>query len=34
MPKKSAGLLLFREVAGRLEVLSVHPGGPFWAKSH
>ena len=31
MPKKSAGLLLFREVAGRLEVLLVHPGGPFWA---
>jgi predicted NUDIX family NTP pyrophosphohydrolase len=33
MPKKkSAGLLLFREVSGRLEVLLVHPGGPFWAK--
>ena len=30
--KKSAGLLLFREGAGRLEVLLVHPGGPFWAK--
>ncbi|MBP1714484.1 MAG: Phosphohydrolase [Deltaproteobacteria bacterium] len=30
--KKSAGLLLFREVSGRLEVLLVHPGGPFWAK--
>ncbi len=30
--KKSAGLLLFREAAGRLEVLLVHPGGPFWAK--
>jgi len=29
--KKSAGLLLFREGAGRLEVLLVHPGGPFWA---
>lgn len=30
--KKSAGLLLFRDAAGRLEVLLVHPGGPFWAK--
>ena len=32
MSKKSAGLLLFREVSGHLEVLLVHPGGPFWAK--
>jgi len=32
MPKQSAGLLLFRVVAGDLEVLLVHPGGPFWAK--
>jgi predicted NUDIX family NTP pyrophosphohydrolase len=32
MPKKSAGLLLYREVSGRLEVLLVHPGGPFWAQ--
>jgi len=32
MPKKSAGLLLYRETSGRLEVLLVHPGGPFWAK--
>jgi predicted NUDIX family NTP pyrophosphohydrolase len=31
MPKKSAGLLLFRDVSGHLEVLLVHPGGPFWA---
>jgi predicted NUDIX family NTP pyrophosphohydrolase len=30
--KKSAGLLLFRDASGRLEVLLVHPGGPFWAK--
>ena len=29
--KKSAGILLFRDTAGRLEVLLVHPGGPFWA---
>ena len=32
MAKKSAGLLLFRESAAGLEVLLVHPGGPFWAK--
>ena len=31
MPKQSAGLLLFRDNAGELEVLLVHPGGPFWA---
>ena len=30
--KKSAGLLLFRMRSGRLEVLLVHPGGPFWAR--
>lgn len=32
MPRKSAGILLFRETSGALEVLLVHPGGPFWAK--
>jgi predicted NUDIX family NTP pyrophosphohydrolase len=32
MPRKSAGLLLYRHQAGRLEVLLVHPGGPFWAR--
>jgi predicted NUDIX family NTP pyrophosphohydrolase len=32
MPKKSAGLLVFRQVSANLEVLLVHPGGPFWAK--
>jgi predicted NUDIX family NTP pyrophosphohydrolase len=32
MPKKSAGLLLFRIRSGRLEVLLVHLGGPFWSK--
>jgi predicted NUDIX family NTP pyrophosphohydrolase len=31
MPKRSAGILLFRDRGGRLEVLLVHPGGPFWA---
>ena len=29
--KSSAGLLLYRR-CGELEVLLVHPGGPFWAK--
>jgi len=28
----SAGILLFREQEGRLEVLLGHPGGPFFAK--
>ncbi len=32
MPKHSAGLLLFRRGEHGLEVLLVHPGGPFWAK--
>ena len=31
MARQSAGLLLYRRRAGRLEVLLVHPGGPFWA---
>ena len=31
MPKRSAGLLLYRRRTG-LEVFLVHPGGPFWAK--
>ena len=30
--KKSAGLLLYRENSAGLEVLLVHPGGPFWQK--
>lgn len=32
MHKKSAGLLIYRILNNRLEVLLVHPGGPFWAK--
>ena len=32
MPKKSAGLLLYRLTKDILQVLLVHPGGPFWAK--
>jgi predicted NUDIX family NTP pyrophosphohydrolase len=30
MPKKSAGLLVYRVIAAGTEVLLVHPGGPFW----
>ncbi|HKC38107.1 MAG TPA: NUDIX domain-containing protein [Gemmatimonadales bacterium] len=30
MPKTSAGLLLYRDHNGVLEVFLVHPGGPFW----
>ena len=32
MNKKSAGILLFRLKNNKLEVMLVHPGGPFWAK--
>jgi predicted NUDIX family NTP pyrophosphohydrolase len=28
--KQSAGLLVFRRVRDGIEVLLVHPGGPFW----
>ncbi len=28
----SAGILLYRTVAGELQLLLVHPGGPYWAK--
>jgi predicted NUDIX family NTP pyrophosphohydrolase len=31
MPKRSAGLLLYRAARGSVEVLLVHPGGPWWA---
>jgi predicted NUDIX family NTP pyrophosphohydrolase len=31
MPKASAGLLMYRCREGELEVLLVHPGGPYWA---
>ncbi|SOD40398.1 NUDIX domain-containing protein [Nitrosovibrio sp. Nv4] len=31
MPKTSAGILPYRTRVGQLEVLLVHPGGPFWA---
>jgi predicted NUDIX family NTP pyrophosphohydrolase len=32
MPKVSAGLLMYRVRGGALEVLLVHPGGPFFAR--
>lgn len=32
MAKQSAGLLMYRQTASRLEVLLVHPGGPFWQR--
>src|SRR5262245_20324476 len=31
MPQHSAGILLYRHRSGGVEVLLVHPGGPFWA---
>jgi predicted NUDIX family NTP pyrophosphohydrolase len=30
--KRSAGILLFRFVAGEPQFLLVHPGGPYWTK--
>jgi predicted NUDIX family NTP pyrophosphohydrolase len=32
MAKTSAGILLFRRRPAGVEVMLVHPGGPFWAK--
>jgi predicted NUDIX family NTP pyrophosphohydrolase len=32
MAKTSAGVLLFRRRTAGVEVMLVHPGGPFWAK--
>jgi predicted NUDIX family NTP pyrophosphohydrolase len=32
LPKTSAGILLFRRRPAGVEVMLVHPGGPFWAK--
>lgn len=32
MAARSAGIVLVRAVGGIVEVLLVHPGGPFWAK--
>ncbi len=32
MPKRSAGILMYRRRGHEIEVFLVHPGGPFWAK--
>jgi len=32
MAKRSAGILIYRGFPPRLELLLVHPGGPFWAR--
>ena len=32
MPSRSAGLLLYRRRPQGIEVLLVHPGGPFWTR--
>jgi predicted NUDIX family NTP pyrophosphohydrolase len=32
MAETSAGILLYRRAGEAVEVLLVHPGGPFWAK--
>ena len=32
MPKRSAGILLYRRAPDGIEVFLVHPGGPFWVK--
>ena len=32
MTKQSAGLLMYRNAGSAMEVLLVHPGGPFWKK--
>ena len=32
MPRLSAGLVLYRRAATGVELLLVHPGGPYWAK--
>jgi predicted NUDIX family NTP pyrophosphohydrolase len=32
MPKRSAGILMYRQPRAGIELLLVHPGGPFWAK--
>lgn len=32
MPRRSAGLFVYRRRGGAVEVLLVHPGGPYWAR--
>jgi predicted NUDIX family NTP pyrophosphohydrolase len=32
MPKQSAGIVMYRYCNNIIQVLLVHPGGPFWSK--
>jgi predicted NUDIX family NTP pyrophosphohydrolase len=32
MKKRSAGILMYRRAGAALQVLLVHPGGPFWTR--
>jgi predicted NUDIX family NTP pyrophosphohydrolase len=32
MRRQSAGLLMYRKCQGQVDVLLVHPGGPFWTR--
>ena len=32
MPARSAGLLVYRKAGNDVEVLLVHPGGPYWRR--
>lgn len=32
MTKRSAGILLYRRAGGQIQVLLVHPGGPYWRR--
>jgi predicted NUDIX family NTP pyrophosphohydrolase len=32
MPNNTAGILMYRRSGAEIEVLLVHPGGPFWRK--
>lgn len=32
MTKRSAGILLYRRADGQIQVLLVHPGGPYWRR--
>lgn len=32
MGRQSAGLIMYRVREGKVELLLVHPGGPFWAR--
>jgi predicted NUDIX family NTP pyrophosphohydrolase len=33
-PRVSSGILLYRRLGGRLQVLLAHPGGPFFARKN